>query len=1102
MNAGMIRTGLLAALVWLLAALVPGGAALAQVTCPSAANDETLNIVTSGGVTTCTNIGTAAATQGIEIRNNLVEDIEPYGAGAGGSRFGIAFRRITAGGNEQPTGTGCVGHCFSQSDPNVVADVEYPLSSSVGQAHDWGYGVGTVTMVQCGSGLNSSYSCTVSFQFADGIQGSFSMTAGSTVIPSFSLGGTLSFAPTVTSVSPDRGLAAGGTTVTIRGANFDTATNVHFSEIGFSNGMVSAGTPAASFQIISSTEIRAVTPALPYSVAMAHFTPVSVTNTTGKGFLASAFAYLPASLTITTMSLPAASIGTSYNTTLAASGGTPSILDNFGLPVGSYSFSASGLPPGLTLATNGSLTGIPTATGTFTVNVSVTDTVYLLAGGTTVTKSLSLTVASPVTVTTSSLAAGTFGTSYTAPLAASGGTAPYSFTATGLPTGLAVSGASIAGTPTQAGTFTVGITAADSTAGTPLVSPAVNLQLTIAQATQTIAFTSTPPASAAPGSTYAVTATGGASGNPVTFSIDAASTSGACTISGATVSFAAPGTCIVNADQAGNTNYLAATRAQQSITVGYPTPVFSTTAPFVPFFGPTSGGTSVTINGSGFTGVTGVTIGGVPATNVVVVNDTKITMTTGVGPSTGGKLDVVVSNPSRSATWPGGFVYVPTVTVTTSALPNGVAGANYTAPALTASGGVTPYTFAATGLPSGLTINPSSGVISGIPTVAGSFTVQATATDSTIAFIGGPYTSVQRALSLEIGVGSQVITFTSTAPSPASAGSTYAVTATGGASGLPVVFSIDGASTSGACTIAGGTVSFTGAGSCIINANQAGNASYTAASQVQQTVTVVKKAQTISFTKPADQTFGAGPVALVATATSGLVVTFGSTTTGVCTVSGTTATIVGAGTCSITASQAGDATWLAATAVEQTFNIGKAAQTISFNKPADIVFAAGASVPLTATATSGLAVTFTSLTTSVCTVSGATATMVAAGACSVRASQAGNANYAAAPDVTQTFNAIGQPKITATATVSPPSFSRPGETLLFVITLSNTGGVAATGVKLVEPRLTGITCAATTVAAGGELRCQGTTLTTTADLAAGKISINPQLTYTYGGAQP
>ncbi len=78
-------------------------------------------------------------------------------------------------------------------------------------------------------------------------------------------------------------------------------------------------------------------------------------------------------------------------------------------------------------------------------------------------------------------------------------------------------------------------------------------------------------------------------------------------------------------------------------------------------------------------------------------------------------------------------------------------------------------------------------------------------------------------------------------------------------------------------------------------------------------------AQTITFTQPADWEVDAGPVALSATATSGLTVTFASTTTSVCTVSGASVTLVSTGTCTINANQVGNSTFTAAPQVSRSF---------------------------------------------------------------------------------------------------------------------------------------------------------------------------------------
>ena len=85
----------------------------------------------------------------------------------------------------------------------------------------------------------------------------------------------------------------------------------------------------------------------------------------------------------------------------------------------------------------------------------------------------------------------------------------------------------------------------------------------------------------------------------------------------------------------------------------------------------------------------------------------------------------------------------------------------------------------------------------------------------------------------------QVITFSG--PGKGVAGQSAPLTATGGGSGNPVMFSVDGKSGAGVCSVSGtngSTVNYLTAGSCVIDANQAGGGSYQAAPQVSQTVTV------------------------------------------------------------------------------------------------------------------------------------------------------------------------------------------------------------------------------------------------------------------------
>jgi DNA-binding beta-propeller fold protein YncE len=168
--------------------------------------------------------------------------------------------------------------------------------------------------------------------------------------------------------------------------------------------------------------------------------------------------------------------------------------------------------------------------------------------------------------------------------------------------------------------------------------------------------------------------------------------------------------------------------------------------------------------------------------------------------------------------------------------------------------------------------------------------------------------------------------------------------------------------------------------------------------------------QTISFGPLPGVSLGVAPIALTAMASSGLAVTFASTTVTVCTVTGNTATVLTTGTCTITASQAGNSTFAAATPVTQSFTVSPplTPQTITFG-PLPNVSLGVAPFSLTATASSGLPVTFTSTTTTVCTVNSALMTpapmviVIATGTCSIVASQNGNATFAAATPVTQSF---------------------------------------------------------------------------------------------------
>ncbi|MEO6715355.1 MAG: C25 family cysteine peptidase, partial [Mycobacteriales bacterium] len=214
---------------------------------------------------------------------------------------------------------------------------------------------------------------------------------------------------------------------------------------------------------------------------------------------------------------------------------------------------------------------------------------------------------------------------------------------------------------------------------------------------------------------------------------------------------------------------------------------------------------------------------------------------------------------------------------------------------------------------------------------------------------------------------------------------------------------------SGFCTLSGTGPTYTltavSPGTCQIVAS-VGATTTTTAVEVTATVTIVKGAQAITFAPLPDKTWGDPDFNVAASGgASGNPATFSSQTTSVCTTSGTngaTVHLVDGGPCTIAANQAGNGFYDPAPPVLQTFTVKPAAQSItaiSFN-PATPIFTTLGTFTVSATTTSGLVASFTSITTGTCTVAGSTVTMLAAGLCTIQADQAGSSKYAAAVSLT------------------------------------------------------------------------------------------------------
>ena len=189
----------------------------------------------------------------------------------------------------------------------------------------------------------------------------------------------------------------------------------------------------------------------PSSAGNVDFT-VRATDDAGQASSRSLSISVAAPVEVATSPLPDGTTGAPYSQTLGVAGGA-----------GPYAWSVTSglLPTGLALgASTGEISGAPSATGTFGFTVRATD-----SAGRTGSRVVQIVVGAPVSVSTSSLATGTTGQSYAQSLAATGGTAPYSWSvsAGSLPVGLVLtSSGSITGTPSASGTASFTVRAEDN----------------------------------------------------------------------------------------------------------------------------------------------------------------------------------------------------------------------------------------------------------------------------------------------------------------------------------------------------------------------------------------------------------------------------------------------------------------------------------------------------------------------------------------------------------------------------------------------------------------------------------------------------------------
>ena len=568
-------------------------------------------------------------------------------------------------------------------------------------------------------------------------------------------------------------------------------------------------------------------------------------------------------------------------------------------------------------------------------------------------------------------------------------------------------------------------------------SASSTLTQTVNQASQTITFNTL--SDQVFGTTPITVSATASSGLTVSF---ASTTSAVCTVSTATVTLASAGTCTIQATQAGDGSYTAAPLVSQSFTVTQASQNIS----FNELSNQVFGTAPFTVSASASSGLAVAF-----ASNVLV--DVQFGCTAGASCFSPSGTSAS-SLPQVGAGVIGSAGDVWNLVSGTGGL--GTTGSNV---ALTdASGNTSPVTLSwNSDLLSTVGSNPGAFGATPLANLFSGYLVNHNATPETITIAGlvpnasyalylitqGDTGAAGRSTQFVVNGGSPVITAAGANIGTFVGGQNYELlnVAADGAGVLSIAYSaaageadIEGfqlVSGGFACTVSGATVTLVAAGTCTIQATQAGNTNYLAAAPVNQSFAITQASQTITFNALSNQVFGTAPFAVGATASSGLAVSFASTTSAVCGVTGTTVTLVSVGTCTIQATQTGNINYLAAEAVNQSFIVTQSPTTTTLTSSLN-PSTFGTSVAFTATLSPSTAtgtVTFkdgaTTLGTG--TLSGGTATLnistLSVAVHSLTASYGGDTNDATSTSSTLTQTVNQAPTTTTlTSSLNPSTF--------------------------------------------------------------------------------
>jgi hypothetical protein len=454
------------------------------------------------------------------------------------------------------------------------------------------------------------------------------------------------------------------------------------------------------------------------------------TTPAGSGTLSYTLTVAPPSIVVSPTLLPSGTAASAYSQTISATGGN-----------GTYSYAVTGgaLPAGLTLDSgSGVLSGTPTASGTFTFDITATDQTSPAGSG---SRNYTLAIAVPnITVAPTAVSGATAGAAYSQSFSGSGGNGSYTFamTAGTLPTGLGFDAgtATVSGTPLASGSFTFDITATDQT--TPAGSGSRSYTLNVAPPTITLSPPSLTSGIGGEPHNQSVSASGGI--GTYTYTLTNGTLPNGLTFSGGTISGTptASGTFPIEITATDQTTPPASTSQIYSLVIDPAT--LSMTPSALPS---ATTGFDYTANFVGMGGVPPYSFaisGGALPSGISLASDGTLGGTT--FDSGAFSFDVTLtdsSTPAASTTATYTLdVNLPVLTLEPAILLPAVVGTPYSA-TFTGLNGVAPYDFSTTDtLPAGLLLDPG-GVLSGLPILEGVYTFSITLSDLTGATTSNTY---------------------------------------------------------------------------------------------------------------------------------------------------------------------------------------------------------------------------------------------------------------------------------------------------------------------------------------------------------------------------